>query len=233
MNCKIKKFKKTMKTDLEIKNDVIEELKWEPFLNAAQIGVTVKGGIVTLSGTVDAYSKKLAAEKAVKKVSGVKAVAEDLEVVLPGSNVRNDTDIAEAVVNALKWHSAVRDHKITVKVESGIVTLDGAVDWEFQKNSARLMVENILGVTGIVNNISIVERPAVIEIKQKISAAFHRSATIDASGIEIEISGTKAILKGKVRSWAEKDDAENAVWGAKGIDRVDNRLEIDTEELVF
>lgn len=222
-----------MKTDLEIKQDVIEELKWEPLLNAAQIGVAVKDAVVTLFGSVDSYSKKVASEKVVKKISGVKAVAIDIEVNLPGSSKRNDTDIAEAVVNALKWHSAVRENKINVKVESGIVTLEGTVDWEFQKNSAKMMVENLMGVTGISNNIKIKEKSSLTDIKQKISAAFHRSATIDASGIEIEIIENKAILKGSVRSWAEKEDAENAVWSSSGIDRVDNRLEIKTEELVF
>lgn len=220
-----------MKTDLEIKQDVIEELKWEPFLNASQIGVSVKEGVVTLSGSIDSYSKKIAAEKATKNVSGVKAVALDLEVNLPGSSIRNDTDIAEAVVNALKWHSAVRENKINVKVESGVVTLEGIVDWEFQKNSARMMVENLMGVKGIVNTIQIKQKTSIEDIKQKVSAAFHRSATIDASGIDI--IDNKAILKGNVRSWAEKEDAENAVWSANGIERVDNRLEIKTDELVF
>lgn len=222
-----------MKTDLQIKNDVMEELKWEPILNASQIGVSVKEGVVTLSGTVDSYSKKITAERTAKKIDGVKAIAEDIEVVLPGSSKRNDTDIAETVVNALKWHSAVREHKISVKVESGIVTLEGEVDWEFQKNSAKMMVENLLGVTGIINNIKIKQKANINDIKNKITSAFHRSATIDAEGIEIEIIGTKAILKGNVRSWAEKEDAENAVWSASGIDRVDNRLEIKTDELVF
>lgn len=222
-----------MKTDLEIKQDVIEELKWEPFLNASQIGVSVKEGVVTLSGSIDSYSKKIAAEKATKNVSGVKAVALDLEVNLPGSSIRNDTDIAEAVVNALKWHSAVRENKINVKVESGVVTLEGIVDWEFQKNSAKMMVENLMGVKGIVNTIQIKQKTSIEDIKQKVSAAFHRSATIDSSGIDIEIIDNKAILKGNVRSWAEKEDAENAVWSANGIERVDNRLEIKTDELVF
>lgn len=155
--------------------------------------------------------KKNTAEKAAKKVTGVKAIALDIEVNLPGNSVRNDTDIADAVVNALKWHSAVRENKINVKVESGVVTLEGTVDWEFQKNSAKMMVENLLGVTGIVKNISIKQKSSVTDIKQKISSAFHRSATIDTSGIKIEITGTKAILKGNIRSWAEKEDAENAV----------------------
>jgi osmotically-inducible protein OsmY len=222
-----------MKTDLQIKNDVMEELKWEPILNASQIGVSVKDGVVTLSGTVDSYSKKIAAERSAKKIDGVKAIAEDVEVVLLGSGKRNDTDIADAVINALKWHSAVREHKISVKVESGIVTLEGEVDWEFQKKSAKMMVENLIGVTGIINNIKIKQKANINDIKKKITAAFYRSATIDAEGIEIEITGSKAILKGNVRSWAEKEDAENAVWSALGIDRVDNRLEISTDELVF
>lgn len=218
-----------MKTDSEIQKDVMDELKWEPFLQSSEIGVAAKNGVVTLSGTVDTYLKKSQAEKAAKRVAGVKAVAEDIEVKYMGDFIKNDTEIAQAVLNALKWHSAVNEEKIKVKVEDGVVTLDGEVDWEFQRNSAVLQIENLIGVKRIVNNITIKTSLPVKEIKQKISSAFHRSATIDADKIRIETTGSKVTLKGKVRSWAEKKDAANAVWAAPGVTQIENLLEIDSE----
>lgn len=218
-----------MKTDLEIQNDVMDELKWEPFLNASEIGVAVKNGVVTLSGTVDSYLKKKEAEKAAERVSGVKAVAEDIMVRYTNSVVDNDTDIAHAVVNALKWHSAIKDERMKVKVEDGVVTLDGDVDWAFQKNAAQSQIENLLGVKRINNNLIVKNSMPVKDIKQKIKAAFHRSATIDSEKVNIEITGTKVTLKGTVRSWAEKHDAESAVWAAPGINEVDNQLEVKSE----
>jgi osmotically-inducible protein OsmY len=222
-----------MKTDLEIQKDVLDELKWEPFLSASEIGVTVKNGIVTLSGSVDSYLKKTGAEKAAKRVSGVKAVAEDITVRYPGSLIKTDSEIAESIVNSLKWHSALNEEKIKIRVEDGIVTLDGEVNWEFQRNSAVTQIQNTIGVKRIINNITIKSSIVPKELKLKVSNAFHRSATLDAEKIDVEVQGSKVILKGKVRSWAEKNDAENAVWSANGIERVDNRLEIKTDELVF
>ena len=216
-----------MKTDSEIQKDVMDELKWEPFLRASEIGVAVKNGIVALSGTVDTYGKKVSAEKAAKRVAGVKAVAEEIEVKLSHDGKRTDIEIAEAVVNALRWHSAMKEDKIKVKVESGWVTLEGEVDWEFQRNAARTMVEDLLGVVGISNNIKVVSKLSPTEVKQKISSAFHRSATVDSDKITIGVDGTKVILTGKVRSYAEKRDAENAAWLAPGVNKVDNKLEID------
>jgi osmotically-inducible protein OsmY len=217
-----------MKTDMEIQKDVMDELKWEPFLKATEIGVAVKNGIVTLSGTVDTYSKKGAAEKAAYRVSGVKAVAEDIDVKLSASGKKNDTELAETVLNALKWHSAVQEDKIKVKVEDGWVTLDGQVEWEFQRNSAATMVEDLLGVVGISNNIKVMPNLSVGEIKRKISDAFHRSATVDSEKIHIEVDGSKVVLSGKVHSYAEKRDAERAAWLAPGVNWVENKLEIDT-----
>ena len=222
-----------MKTDIEIQKDVLDELKWEPYLNATEIGVAVKNGIVTLSGTVNSYLKKTRAEKAAKRVSGVKAVAEDIEVKYADSLLKNDTEIAETILSALKWHSAINEEKIKVKVEDGIVTLDGEVDWEFQRNSAVMQIENLIGVKRIVNNITIKSGIVPKELKQKVNSAFHRSATIDAEKINIEVTGSKVILTGKVRSWAEKNDAENAVWAAQGVNKVENNLEIDMEVFAF
>ena len=216
-----------MKTDAEIQKDVMDELKWIPLLKSAEIGVAVKNGVVTISGIVDTYSKKVSAEKAAARVAGVRAVAEDIEVKVSGTGKRTDTEIAEAVLNALKWHSAMQDNKIKVKVDNGWVTLEGEVEWEFQRSAARLMVEDLQGVAGIINSIRIASKLSASDVKGKISSAFHRSATVDAEKIDISVEGHKVVLKGKVRSYAEKKDAENAAWLAPGVNTVDNQIEID------
>ena len=218
-----------MKTDVEIQKDVMDELAWEPILTATEIGVAVKNGIVTLSGTVDMYRKKLLAERAVKRVEGVKAVAEDIEVKILPNGKKNDTEIAEAVLLGLKWHSGLQDGSIRVKVEDGWVTLEGEVEWEFQRLAALRMIENTIGVVGISNNIKIIPILSKGEIKKKINAAFHRSATVDADKINITVDGNKVILTGKVRSYSERKDAENAAWLAPGVNKVVNELEIDTD----
>ncbi|WP_026898264.1 BON domain-containing protein [Daejeonella oryzae] len=222
-----------MKSDNEIQKNVMEQLKWEPFLNASEIGVAVKNGIVTLSGQVDTYSKKLAAENAAKKIAGVKAIAEDIQIGISPAYHKSDTEIAEAVLNALKWHTAVQDEKIKIKVENGIVKLEGEVEWEFQRNKAKTAIENLNGVRSVINLISIKPKVSPKDIEQKISAAFHRSATIDSSKITAEVLGNKVILRGKVRSFTEKEDAEDAAWAAPGVLSVDSHLEIEMPEYAF
>jgi osmotically-inducible protein OsmY len=223
-----------MKSDLEIQQDVISQLKWEPFVKASEIGVSVKNGIVTLSGLVDSYSKKIAAETAVRKVSGVKAIAEDIQIGVSPSFRKTDTEIAESVLNALKWHSAVPDEKIKIKVEDGIVTLDGELEWEYQRTSAKNAVVNLMGVKNVISNLIVKPKALVSDIKNKISAALHRAATIDAEKISIDVSGNKVILRGQVRSYAEKEDAEDAAWSAPGIASVVSYLEMVPEpELTF
>lgn len=221
-----------MKTDNELRNDVMEEIRWDPMLGkeASQIGVTAHEGVVTLSGQVETYSMKLAAERAAQRVNGVKVVAVDLEVRLLKGNARNDTDIAEAVRNALKWHSLVNEEHIKIKVEDGFVTLTGTADWDYQKKAAQVAVQDLIGVRSVTNNIQVKARITdAKDIKRKISSAFHRHATIDSSSISVDISGSKATLNGKVRSWAEKRDAEDVAWAAPGILAVDNKIEIDAE----
>ena len=218
-----------MKTDLEIQKDVMDELKWELLTNANEIGVAVKDGIVTLSGTVDSYYKKLQAERAASKVLGVKAVAQEIGVHLSDRGVRNDAEIASAVLNALAWHSSIPEEKIKVKVEKGWVTLEGEVEWDFQRNYSKSAVENLQGVVGISNNIHITPRLKSADIKNKIFSAFHRSATLDSDSINIATEGSKVILTGKVRSFIEKKDAERAAYLAPGVTQVENKLLIDTE----
>ncbi len=222
-----------MKTDMEIQKDVIDQLKWEPFLNASQIGVAVKNGIVTLSGQVDTYSKKVLAEKTVKKVSGVKAIAEDIQVGLSPAYKKNDTEVAEAVVNALRWHTMIPEDKIKVSVEDGNVKLEGDVEWEYQRNQAKTTIENLTGVRFVTNLIAVKPKITPYELQQKITAAFQRSANIDASKVTTEVLGSRVILRGKVRSFAEKEDAENAVWAAPGVVTVENKLVIEEPEYAF
>jgi osmotically-inducible protein OsmY len=217
-----------MKTDILIRKDVMDELGLEPLLKANEIGVAVKNGIVTLSGMVDTYTKKITAEQAAQRVAGVRAIAEDI-VVKPGGNSRKtDSEIAEAVMNALKWHSAVQEDRIRVKVEDGFVTLEGEVEWEFQKNSAQYMVENLQGVSGITNKITLIPTVSHGDVKRSIHSSFHRHATLDANKIIIQSEGNKVVLNGTVRSFAEKKDAENAAWLVPGVNKVENKLKIES-----
>lgn len=220
-----------MKTDAQIQKDVMAEISWEPYIQPEQIGVSVKNGVVTLSGMVDSYPKRSIAEKAAKRVAGVKAVAEDIQVGISPASRKTDAEIAEAALKALKWNSAVQEEKIKLKVEDGVVTLNGEVEWAFQRTNAYDTVESLNGVRSVINHITIRPRVAATDIKSKISAAFHRNAGVDAAKISVDISpGNRVILSGTVRSYAEKEAAQAAAWAAAGIVSVDNRIIVDYME---
>jgi osmotically-inducible protein OsmY len=222
-----------MRTDTEIQKDIAEQLKWEPFLNPAEIGVAVKDGIVTLTGEVDSYSKKMGAELAVKKIAGVKAVAEEIHVGPSPTYLRTDSELAAAVATALKWHTAVMEDKIKIMVEKGVVSLTGEVDWNFQRQAALDAVKDLAGVTRVNNYISVKPGVTSRDVRQKIIAALQRNATLDADKITVELLGNRVILSGAVRSLAEKDDAEMAAWAAPGVSFVENRLGVVEREYSF
>lgn len=222
-----------MKSDLRIQKDVMDEIKWEPYLNASQIGVAVKNGVVTLSGIVDAYFKKVTAEKAATRVAGVKAVAEDIQVGISPGSKKSDAEIAEAVLSALKWHSAVQEEKIKIKVEDGVVSLEGEVEWQYQRTNAKSAIEHLTGVRSVINYIRVKPVVTSTAVQQKINAAFQRSATVDSAKVTATVQGSEVTLHGKVRSLAEKQDAELAAWNAPGVTRVDTMIEVEAPEYAW
>jgi osmotically-inducible protein OsmY len=214
-----------MKSDRELQIDVIDELRWEPGVDATEIGVTVKDGVVTLKGTVDSFAEKWAAESAVKRVCGVKALAVDLNIKLPGDSQRTDADIAKAAENALDWDISVPEG-IKVTVENGFLTLEGQVDWEYQRSAAERAVQYLTGVTGVVNEITIKPSVTPSGIKEKIEAALQRDAILDAQQINVQTDGGKVTLTGSVGSWAERDEAESAAWAAPGVNEVNDLITV-------
>jgi len=215
------------RTDAQIQSDVLAELKWDARVMPNEIGVAVKDGVVTLPGWVDSYTKRWAAEDAAHRVRGVKAVANDIEVRLSSGAERNDTDIAAAAARALEWDAFVPIDTIDVTVSKGWVTLKGEVEWQYQKQDAERAVGRLAGVKGVTNLIVVKPRLTPSELKNKIEQALVRSAELDAKRITVDVVGSKVTLKGTVRSWAEKKEAERQAWLAPGVTSVDNRIMIE------
>ena len=216
-----------MKNNAELQKDVQDAIKWEPLLNAAEIGVKVKDGIVTLTGTVDSYAKKYEAEDAAKNVAGVKAVVEKIDVKLAHWGKTTDAEIATEVLNAFKWNWRIPDDKVKVKVESGWVTLEGELNWNYQREAATDAVKNLLGVIGVSNNLKIKSETHDAVEKMDIESALRRNWSINDDDIEVEVSGTTVTLTGTVKSWYQRDEAEKIVWNAPGVWSVDNELVVE------
>lgn len=213
-----------IRTDEDIRAEVLEELKWDPCVQSNEIGVAVKDGVVILTGWVDSYLKKVAAEDAAHRVPGVKAVANEIEVRLPAFAKRTDADLAAAVVNALRWDAGLPADKIQVTVSQGWVTLRGEVDYYYQKIDAERVVRRLSGVKGVTNLITVKPHPLPSDLKQTIEKALVRNAETDAKNITVEVQGSKVILRGTVRSYLEKQVAEDIAWSTPGVTEVDNQI---------
>lgn len=212
--------------DTSLKHDVEDELEWDPVIDASKIGVAATDGVVTMTGTVRAYSDRWNAERIAKRVHGVKAVANDIEVVIDNAEHRDDADIAASAVNALHWNFSIPNERIKVTVSKGWITLDGEVDWQYQKRAAEDAVRHLRGVRGLSNQIIVRPKVQATDVKEKIESALRRNAELDARKVNVETNGGNVVLTGEVRSWVEREDAVNAAWAAPGVARVVDRIEI-------
>ena len=216
-----------MKSNSELQTDVQNAIKWEPLLNAAEIGVTAKDGVVSLTGVVDSYGKKMEAENAAKKVIGVKALVEKIEVKFPNSLTKTNLEIANEVLCSLNSNFSIPKDSVTVKVEGGWVTLEGQLPWNYQKEAAKNAVNYLIGVKGVTNNITIKSDSANAIEQKDVENAIGRSWSIDDHNIKVSVSGTTVTLRGTVHSWYQKEDAERIAYGTPGIWHVNNELTVD------
>lgn len=213
-------------TDKELKQHVQNALDWEPGLDATDIGVSVDEGVATLRGNAASYSEKMTAERVALRVYGVKAVANDLVVHLPSGLERTDTEIAQAAVSALNWNTLIPNEHVSVTVQNGWITLGGTVNWNYQRYAAARTVRDLLGVKGVTNAIVLKPQVNTTDVRDKIEAAFKRSAEVDARRVSVVAEDGKIILSGNVHSWAERQEAERAAWSAPGVKLVEDRLTV-------
>jgi osmotically-inducible protein OsmY len=213
-------------TNRELKEQILNALDWEPSIDAGEIDVAVDDHVVTLSGRVGSYAQKLTAERVTLGVYGVKGVANDLEVVLAPVHVRTDTDIAQAALEALKWNAVVPRERVTVAVSNGWVTLNGTLDWQYQKDAAERTVRNLTGVRRVTDDIVVKPCVSTIDVQSKIEEAFRRSAEIDARRVTVVAQNGQVTLTGNVHSWAERQEATRAAWSAPGVTQVIDHLAV-------
>jgi osmotically-inducible protein OsmY len=212
--------------DIDLKKDIIEELEYEPSIDAADIGVAVEDGTVTLTGHVRTYPQKREAERIVKRVKGVRAVAQEIEVRPLGSHLTADDEIAKRAVNSLTWNTSVPRDKVQVTVEHGFVTLSGAVTWNYERTAAEKAVQNLSGVRGVANLISIQPSVSPRDVQQRIESALKRAAELEAKSIQVQVSDSKVTLEGRVRNWTEREAVERAAWAAPGVVNVVDHITI-------
>ena len=213
-------------TDKDLKQNVQSALDWEPSLDVTDIGLSIDQGAVTLRGKVGSYGEKIAAERAILRVYGVRAVANDLSVHLPAAFTRNDTEIAQAALQALNWNTTVPNGRVTLTVADGWVQVSGQLDWQYQKDAAARAVRDLMGVKGVTNHIVVKPHIPTMDVREKIEAAFTRSAEVDARRIRVLATGSKVILTGNVHSWLERQEAERAAWAAPGVTLVEDRITV-------
>jgi len=213
-------------TDITLRQNILDELEFEPSIDAAHIGVAVEDGIVTLTGHVSSYWEKTTAENVVKRVKGVKGIAEEIEVRLVGQKGTADDEIAKRAVNAITWNVSIPRDKVQVKVQDGWITLTGKLEWQYQKNAAAEAVRGLGGVVGVANQIEITPRVSVSDIKKRIEDALKRDAETEAQAIRVNVLNGKVTLEGKVRAWSERQAAERAAWSSPGVKTVEDRISI-------